>query len=121
MIVDRSSTEHYLWGQDCDGWLLLPGDDLLVIEERMPPGTAETRHFHNRARQFFYVLSGTLTMELDGKVYQVSARRGIAVPPGQPHQARNDTAEDVFFLVISSPTSRGDRQPVPQGLQVNAP
>ena len=32
----------------------------------MPPGTAETRHKHSRVRQFFYVLSGELTLEVKG-------------------------------------------------------
>ncbi len=114
MIADRSGAEHYLWGQDCDGWLLLQGDDLLVIEERMPPGTAEARHYHARARQFFYVLSGTLTMEQYGATHRIVARQGIAIAPGQPHQARNDSDGDVFFLVISAPTSRGDRITAPQ-------
>ena len=54
--TSRANARHYLWGGACDGWHLLAGDDLSVIEERMPPGTAEQRHSHVRARQFFYVL-----------------------------------------------------------------
>jgi mannose-6-phosphate isomerase-like protein (cupin superfamily) len=107
--VDRESVQHYKWGADCDGWVLSPSRDQLVLEERMPPRTAERRHFHSKARQFFYVLSGSLTMELDGLIHRLSARSGIEIHPGSNHQARNDGVSDVYFLVISTPTTRGDR------------
>jgi uncharacterized cupin superfamily protein len=80
-----------------------------VIEERMPPGTCETRHWHARARQFFYVLSGTLTIEVEGVTHRLVARSGIELPQGMAHQVINETADDVEFLVISEPSARGDR------------
>jgi quercetin dioxygenase-like cupin family protein len=107
--VSRASAEHYNWGEGCEGWVLLPGKDLMVIEERMPPHTSEIRHFHSKARQFFYVLSGKLTMELAGQVHTISSRQGLEIPPLAPHQAKNAGDEDVFFVVISSPMTRGDR------------
>ncbi|PJE28043.1 Mannose-6-phosphate isomerase, cupin superfamily [Pseudooceanicola antarcticus] len=110
MIANRETSDHYTWGGTCDGWVLRPGDNLLVIEERMPPGTREVRHFHARAEQFFYVLSGMLTIELDGTPQAIPAGSGLPVGRGQAHQARNDSAQEVVFLVISAPTSRGDRQ-----------
>jgi uncharacterized cupin superfamily protein len=83
--------------------------NLSVIEERMPPGTREARHWHARARQFFYVLSGTLTIEVEGVTHNLTARSGIELPQGTAHQAINATTSDVEFLVISEPPSRGDR------------
>lgn len=88
MIANRETSDHYTWGGTCDGWVLRPGGDLLIIEERMPPNTQEVRHVHSKAEQFFYVLTSLLTMELDGTVFQVHERSGIAVPKGIPHQAR---------------------------------
>jgi quercetin dioxygenase-like cupin family protein len=82
---------------------------MMIIEERMPPKTTEKRHFHSKARQFFYVLAGQLTMEMDGELYCVPAMSGIEINPGARHQARNDSNDDVRFLVISSPTARADR------------
>jgi quercetin dioxygenase-like cupin family protein len=109
MPVSKDTADHYTWGQACDGWVLSPSPDQMVIQERMPPGTAEQRHFHTIARQFFYVLSGELTMELEGELHAVPASSGIEIAPGARHQARNDGAADVHFLVVSSPTTRGDR------------
>ena len=63
--ISRDSAEHYVWGDVCDGWRLVRSEGLSVIEERMPSGTAERRHAHRRAQQFFYVLSGELTLEVN--------------------------------------------------------
>jgi quercetin dioxygenase-like cupin family protein len=99
----------YAWGDGCEGWHLLRAQNLSVIEERMPPGTCEVRHWHARARQFFYVLAGTLTLEVEGQTHLLAARTGIELPQGTAHQALNATNADVEFLVISEPPSHGDR------------
>jgi mannose-6-phosphate isomerase-like protein (cupin superfamily) len=83
-----------------------------VIQERMPAGTAEVRHFHHHAQQFFYVLAGKAVMEIDGSPVVLRAGEGIWIPPNTSHQMRNDSSkgEEVHFLVISQPPSHGDRQ-----------
>jgi mannose-6-phosphate isomerase-like protein (cupin superfamily) len=111
-LVQAATANHYVWGEDCDGWHLVRGENLSVIEERMPPGAAEQKHFHSRARQFFYVLEGELTMELETRKVVLGARQGVEIAPGKPHQAVNGSAADVLFLVISQPPSHGDRTPV---------
>ncbi len=111
--IDMTCAEHYLWGEECDGWHFLKGDDLSVIRERMPSGTSETRHRHERARQFFYILSGSGTMEIDGEVYRMEAGQGIEVSPGTPHCISNRSDADLHFLVISAPKSHGDRIAMP--------
>ena len=112
-VSDISTAEHYTWGGACDGWHLLKDPALSVIQERVPPGAGEAPHFHVRARQFFYVLSGTATMEFgDGRV-TFGPNQGLHVPPNVPHRFANHTDEDVVFLVISAPTTAGDRIDVP--------
>jgi mannose-6-phosphate isomerase-like protein (cupin superfamily) len=110
--VSRDNAEHYVWGEICDGWHLLRGESLSVIEERMPPGSQEQRHFHARSRQFFYVLAGELTMEIADRRHLLPAGCGMEISPGEPHQAMNKSGSNVRFLVISQPPSHGDRQPV---------
>ena len=111
--ISTGNAEHYRWGEASDGWHLLAGDDLSVIEERMPPGSAEQRHRHVQARQFFYVLEGDAVLELEGLQYRLRRGEGLHVPPGIAHQIRNDSAADVRFLVVSAPKSHGDRTLVP--------
>ncbi|MGN6313249.1 MAG: cupin domain-containing protein [Rhodanobacteraceae bacterium] len=112
-IISTGNAEHYRWGDACDGWHLLAGDDLSVIEERMPPGTAEQRHWHSKARQFFYLLDGEAVLELEGTAHRLRGGEGLHVPPGAPHQMRNDGTRELRFLVISSPKSHGDRIAAP--------
>ena len=107
--TSRAVGQQYDWGDGCQGWHLVRAQNLSVIEERMPPGTREARHWHARARQFFYVLSGTLTLEVEGVTHSLAARTGIELPQGTAHQAINETTSDVEFLVISEPPSHGDR------------
>ena len=109
-MVQAADDNHYPWGEVCDGWHLVRSAELSVIEERMPPDTEEQRHFHHRARQFFFVLEGELTMEVEGSQATLNARQGIEIAPGERHQAKNVSQADVRFLVISQPPSHGDRQ-----------
>jgi len=111
--VSTANAQHYHWGEACDGWHLLAGDDLSVIEERMPPSTVEQRHRHARARQFFYVLEGMATLEVGGVAHSLRRGEGLHVSPGVAHQMRNDSAADIRFLVVSAPKSHGDRSPAP--------
>lgn len=107
--ISRSTADHYRWGESCDGWHLARAGALSVIEERMPPGSREARHRHAAARQFFYVLTGVLTMEVDGTRHRLSPRTGIEIAPGVAHQAINESDAETEFLVISTPPSQGDR------------
>jgi mannose-6-phosphate isomerase-like protein (cupin superfamily) len=115
-IISIDNAEHYVWGEDCDGWHLLKSDDLSVIQERVPPGRFEIRHLHRKARQFFYILSGEATMMIGDETIKLSAHQAIEIPPGVAHQFRNDSTEEVVFLVISSPRSHGDRENIPDGV-----
>ena len=81
--------EHYIWGNNCDGWRLINEEDRSIIHERMPTGTREVRHLHYKARQFFFILSGEMTIEVDGKEYILMAHEGIEVLPTVPHQRNN--------------------------------
>jgi mannose-6-phosphate isomerase-like protein (cupin superfamily) len=108
-VVDTASAEHYTWGGVCDGWHLVRSSGFSVIEERMPPGAQEQRHFHRRARQFFYVLAGELVMEIEGALHKIERGQGLEIAPGVAHQARNESNETVRFLVMSEPPSHLDR------------
>jgi methyltransferase (TIGR00027 family) len=105
-----ASAEHYTWGQACDGWHLVKQEGISVIQERMPAGAAEQRHRHARARQFFYVLSGALEIEMEGVLRTIPAGSGLEVPPGVAHLASNRGPAVVEFLLVSQPPAHGDRE-----------
>ncbi len=75
----------------------------------MPPGTSEVKHFHNRARQFFYILKGSAVFEIGQSRQIVNENEGVEIPVSVPHKIINDSENDLIFLVISQPESRSDR------------
>lgn len=109
MKVSRADAEHYFWKNVCDGWHLVKRDDMSVIAEKMPPGTAEDTHYHATSRQFFYILAGEASMVLDGESILLKAGEGIEINPLQPHQMINDSESAVEFIVVSVPKAHGDR------------
>ena len=60
----------------------------------MPPGTSEVRHYHQQANQFFYVLRGSLSIEVGGTEFVLSPGQGTHVTAGEPHQVRNQATVD---------------------------
>jgi mannose-6-phosphate isomerase-like protein (cupin superfamily) len=110
--IRATNATHYTWGAEdepCDGWHLVRTAELSVILERMPPGTSEVRHYHERARQFFFVLEGELTIQIEQEHFALGLEQGIEVAPMARHQVFNRSSRDVRFLVISQPPSHGDR------------
>lgn len=113
MIKSIKNAEHYQWGNACDGWHLLKSDTLSVIQEKMPAGTFEQVHFHNKAQQLFFILSGTATFDINGEKYSVIANESIHVPKMTKHFISNSSEAELHFLVISEPKAHGDRVNVP--------
>jgi mannose-6-phosphate isomerase-like protein (cupin superfamily) len=109
MVTSTENAEHYVWGEVCDGWHLLKRDDLSVIQERVPEGGAEVMHYHNIARQFFYILEGEGTMAFEDHEVVLLKGQGLEISPQTKHQFKNQSNADVHFLVISIPTTKGDR------------
>ncbi|RIX53701.1 cupin domain-containing protein [Paenibacillus nanensis] len=108
-MISKKNAEHYVWGQQCDGWRLVNEAGQSIIHERMPAGTSEMRHYHVFAKQFFFVLSGVMTIEVNGELHTLSMHEGIEVKAKQPHQVFNRSNEEIEFLVISQPNTKGDR------------
>lgn len=109
MKKSKENSEHYSWGDNCSGWYLVKSQRLSVIEELMPPKTQEKRHYHNDSQQFFRILKGTATFEIENETIEVKSGEGIHIPPKMKHRIRNDQSADLEFIVISEPTTRGDR------------
>ena len=109
-ITSTANAEHYGWGDGCDAWYLVKNDRLHIIQESMPPGTSETRHLHHRAQQFFYVLRGEATLDVNGQVLLLRENEGAWVPAGTPHRIQNLSKGELQFLVTSEPQSHGDRE-----------
>lgn len=109
-VASIETGKHYIWGGNCDGWHLAASPNLSVIQERVPSGSSEVRHLHNKAEQFFYVLGGIASLEVAGRTHQLNANEGFHVPAGVPHTLSNQHAQTLDFLVISTPPAQADRE-----------
>lgn len=67
--------------------------------EQIPWG----RHYHPRHEEVFYVLEGTLTVETPSASLVVEAGEAIAIPPGQPNRAHNDSEDVVRLVAVGAP------------------
>lgn len=105
----KESSNHYIWGNECDAWTLFQSGNGIIKEERMPGNTEEQLHFHAHTEQFFYVLEGTATFLLDGKTMVLSQSEGLHVPKQAPHKIGNRSEKDLRFLVMSFPGTPEDR------------
>jgi mannose-6-phosphate isomerase-like protein (cupin superfamily) len=88
MKISKLTAEHYVWGE---GWHLVKNSNSSVIHERMPPNTSEVKHYHEKSRQFFFMLSGTIAIEVNGSIMNLDKHEGIEVPPLVPHQVFNSS------------------------------
>jgi mannose-6-phosphate isomerase-like protein (cupin superfamily) len=109
MVISVENAEHYIWGEVCDGWHLFKREDISIIQERVPAGGAEVMHYHNVARQFFYILEGEGTIVFEDHEVVLKNGQGLEIPLQVKHQFKNQSNSDVHFLVISIPTTKGDR------------
>ena len=108
-IIERQTAEHYLWGDNCDSWVLADTLGLSVKQESMPSGTKEKLHFHTNAQQFFFILKGSATFYLEDSKIILTEEKGLLIQPKTKHFIANETSEQLEFLVISQPTTNNDR------------
>lgn len=89
--------------------MLVSTNGLHVIQQRMPTGAFEQRHVHRVTHQFYFLLQGVASVEIDGIERPLRRHEGIEIPAGLPHQLRNTPTAPLEFLVISTQPPRSDR------------
>ena len=104
--------KHYTWGEICDGWNFVDAAELSVKQERMPPGTAEQRHYHQKAQQFFFILKGRARFEVEEETIELGSGEGLHIAAGKRHRIINPAHEDLEFILCSQPSTSGDRTEV---------
>lgn len=109
MIHSKNNSEHYIWGNCCDSWVLNNSQNLSVKQEKMPVGTAEKLDFHTRTEQVFYILKGEAVLYINDEKFSVREGESISIQPKSEHFISNESQDDVEFLVISSPSTQNDR------------
>ncbi len=79
-------------------------DSSVISCQRIPAGEEGRRGFHVHAvDQFYYILAGTMTLELGAQGYTAGPNSLVVIPRGIPHRASNLGTEDLVHLEILSP------------------
>ena len=109
IINKEKALQHYTWGDNCDGWVFVDTDELSVKQERMPQQTVETLHYHEKAQQFFFILKGIATFEVEEECFSVKENEGFHIPAGKKHRIINNANTDLEFILSSQPSTNNDR------------
>jgi mannose-6-phosphate isomerase-like protein (cupin superfamily) len=109
VVSIQQPLKHYVWGAGCDGWNLVDQPELSVKQERMPPHSAEAEHFHRRSRQFFFIFIVTAVFETEEGRVMVDSQQGFEIAPGVRHQIKNESEDDLVFILCSQPSTINDR------------
>jgi quercetin dioxygenase-like cupin family protein len=79
---------------------------------RYPGHTRGRRHLDPDQEEIFVPLRGTLTLLLEDPPQRVDVEPGglVAVHPGTPMQARNETDEEILFFAYGAPPVTGNTE-----------
>ena len=79
---------------------------------RYPAHSRGRRHIDPAQEEVFVPLRGTLTLLLEDPPQRVDVEPGglVAVHPGTPVQARNETDDEILFFAYGAPPVTGDTQ-----------
>jgi quercetin dioxygenase-like cupin family protein len=89
-------TEIHLTGEDTDGAFCLLADEL-------PAGWELPRHRHRDQAETMHVVSGAMTVDIDGEERIVRTGETAHVPAGVVHSSANAGPEPLRRVVIFSP------------------
>ena len=72
-----------------------------LAEATVPAGRATQRHYHWLSEEFYFILEGRGTMEIDGEMREVAHGDAILIPPGAWHTIT--ARETLRFLCCCAP------------------
>lgn len=72
-----------------------------LAEAFVPAGSSTDRHFHKLSEEFYFILEGRGSMEIDGSHREVSPGDAILIPPGAWHQIQ--ALDSLRFLCCCAP------------------
>ncbi len=74
-----------------------------VAHIELPPGKASRKHYHPKAEESYYILSGQGRLVIDGETHTLGSGYLVAIAPGTIHRIFNDGPEPLHFLAICIP------------------
>jgi len=86
------------------------GKECMIVFIRTPPqgGSPAGMHVHD-FDQHFYILSGTMSFDVDGSEFEGGAGSLVYFPTGVPHRNWNAGAEPTIHLAVNAPLPDPDK------------
>jgi mannose-6-phosphate isomerase-like protein (cupin superfamily) len=100
--IDRSRPEERLTQHLLDHASGATTCTILCIKTPAGGGSPAGLHIHD-VDQIFYILRGTMSIEIEGKQYDCSAGSIIIFPAGVPHRNWNGGSEPTVHLAFNTP------------------
>jgi mannose-6-phosphate isomerase-like protein (cupin superfamily) len=68
------------------------------------PAGHSSRHHHTKGVETYYIVNGSLKIEIDGSTRTYHAGEKVKIPAGKIHQVTNPTKSDAALLVKCKPS-----------------
>ncbi len=78
-----------------------PVQNQSLAEATVFAGSSTQRHYHRASEEFYFILEGSGTMEVDGSQREIRSGDAIVIPPGTFHQI--SASETLRFLCCCAP------------------
>ena len=78
-----------------------PVQNQSLAEATVPVGQPTDRHYHKLSEEFYFILEGQGTMEIDGETRDVGPGDAILIPPNAWHQIT--ASQTLRFLCCCAP------------------
>ena len=78
-----------------------PVQNQSLAEATVPVGQPTERHYHKLSEEFYFILEGQGSMEIDGETRNVGPGDAILIPPGAWHQIT--ASQTLRFLCCCAP------------------
>jgi mannose-6-phosphate isomerase-like protein (cupin superfamily) len=85
-----------------------PVEKQSLAEAAVPAGGATERHYHRESEEFYFILEGEGTMEVDGQRQDVGPGAAVLIPAGAWHQITAAATPLRFLCCCSPPYSHED-------------
>jgi mannose-6-phosphate isomerase-like protein (cupin superfamily) len=79
-----------------------------LAEATVPPGRETAEHYHPRAEELYYFVSGSGRMRLGDEESETTAGDCVVIPPGTPHKLWNPGSEPLVLLCCCAPAYSHD-------------
>jgi len=79
-----------------------------LAEATIAVGCATQEHYHPKAEEIYYILSGTARLKIDGELRDVGPLDAIAIPPVARHKIWNTGNAPLVLLCCCAPAYEND-------------